>query len=203
MSDPTDTSRALVPVPEEKPNEPILSGISLIEALKARGARRVYEEQARAIRAKTDRNTALVDHEVSLTQLEEIDTIAEIERKKIRAEYEDLDRDARRKSELFDLELDAEKARLVADRKENEARAAMYEKALNPPKELPAPDPIRAGFETIKLYREYAREIEKEWRSVVEAAGGEEHVDEDDRDMHRLMKDKLKIDMDKLLNRED
>lgn len=203
MTGPKGTRRQLVPAPTPLPTPRLVLGGTLIEVLKARGARWVLEEQERALRAQTERNDAVVDWETSLRKLEHADKIADLEVKKIREEHAELDREARRRSELFELELAAEKARLVADAKEHEVRSKQYDKALNPPKELPAPDPFRVRMEKIKDYQKHEQDIEDEWQRIVTEAGGEEHVSASARNAHRLLRDQLHIELDKELNTED
>lgn len=177
--------------------------VPLISALKAWGARRVFEQCEKAYRAKANLNDSIVEHEKSLVRLEHIDTIGETERKQIQKEYDDIDRAARRAEELFDYELEAEKAKLIATRKRHEAAALKHDREINPLPQLPPPDPIRAGFEEIKLYAEYEREIDEWWAGVVEEAGGEENVSETQRAMLDLHRDYLATEMERRARRED
>ncbi|MCG8510433.1 MAG: hypothetical protein MI741_14505 [Rhodospirillales bacterium] len=143
--------------------------------------RRLAEEHGRALRAEEQRNDAYIAWERSLTRLDNIAGIVENEKKKIdnerqRAENEsaELTRTARKREELFELELDAEKARLIAERKRHDAAGKHYDEELNPPPE--PPDPIRAGLDEISKYAEYEKENEEWWQKTIEEAGGEEHV---------------------------
>ena len=170
--------------------------------------RRLAEEDGRALRAEEQRNDAYIAWERSLTRLDDIASIVENEKKKIdnerqRAENEsaELTRTARKREELFELELDAEKARLIAERKKHDAAGKHYDEALNPPPE--PPDPIRAGFEEIKLYAKYEREIEEWWAGVVKDAGGEEHVTKTEQAMLQLHRDYLTTQMERKSREED
>ena len=179
----------------------------IFERVHAYLRRRVAEEDEKALRAEEQRIDAFIDRERSLTRLDNIDSIVENEIQKInneqqRAENEraELTRTARRRAELFELELEAEKARLVAERKKHDAAGNKYDGELNP---SPQPDTIRAGFDEIRLYADYEREIEEWWNGVVEAAGGLDKVSDTQKAMHQLHKDYLAQMMEKRSRAED
>lgn len=184
--------------------------IPLVAAIRAWGARRAFEESAKAFRAKADRNDAILEEEVSYVRLEDIDVVTEAERKRIQKEsevaqkeYEDAARAAKKATELYPHEVATEKAELIARQKRAELEAQQYERRLNPPPELPPPDPIRAGFDEIKRYAEYEEEIDKWWADVVREAGGEEHVTPTKRHMLDLHRAFLRNEMERRSRRED
>ena len=177
--------------------------VNLAAAIRAWGAKRVFEVCSNAYRAYEELNDAKIDYNKSAVRLENLDTITKTERLRIQEEYAEIDRSSRRARTLFEFELDADIARLIADRKEHEVRAMRHDRELNPLPQLPAPDPIRAGFEELKLYAEYEREIDEAWDREVEEAGGEENVSPTTRRRFTLMRDLLVNEMERRARREE